>query len=317
MEGQLLRHLFKDIPGSDTWHSVEPVEKGWSEDKKYHIITDVGEHLLLRVSNLETYDAKKREFEMIQTLSHLDFEMSKAYAFGVCQEGVYSLLGWIKGRDMEAVLPNLSFIKQYELGIEAGRILKKIHTVPMSIEPYCWAEKFNRKLDRKIENYKQCPLKYEQGEVFIDYIERSRDLLENRPICLHHGDYHVGNIILSESGHIGVIDFNRFDYGDPWEEFNRIVWDIQVSSAFATGRVDGYFDNEIPVDFFSLLALYIASNTLSSLPWAIPFGEGEIETMKNQARYILEDFESFKITIPKWYAQTKQKIEKLQLDPEA
>ena len=45
-----------------------------------------------------------------------------------------------------------------------------------------------------------------------------------------------------------VIDFDRDDYGDPWEEFNRLVWSIQVSYEFATGIVDGYFNKKIPDD---------------------------------------------------------------------
>ena len=61
-----------------------------------------------------------------------------------------------------------------------------------------------------------------------------------------------------------------------WEEFNRIVWCAQAAPAFASGMVDGYFDGDVPMEFWKLLALYICSNTLSSLPWAIPFGEGEV-----------------------------------------
>ena len=50
-----------------------------------------------------------------------------------------------------------------------------------------------------------------------------------------------------------------------------------------------------------MLALYISSNTLSSLPWAIPFGEGEIEVMRNQARNILSWYDGMKNTVPTWY----------------
>ena len=49
-------------------------------------------------------------------------------------------------------------------------------------------------------------------------------------------------------------------FGDPWEEFNRIVWSAQVSTPFASGMIDGYFDNEVPDLFWKLLALYITTN---------------------------------------------------------
>ena len=70
-----------------------------------------------------------------------------------------------------------------------------------------------------------------------------------------------------------IIDFNRNDFGDPWEEFNRIVWCAQTIPIFAKGMIDGYFDGNVPLEFWELLALYISTNTLSSLPWAIPFGD--------------------------------------------
>ena len=101
-----------------------------------------------------------------------------------------------------------------------------------------------------------------------------------------------------------VIDFNRNEYGDPWEEFNRIVWCAQSTPLFATGMVDGYFGGEVPMEFWELLALYICSNTLSSLPWAIPFGEEEIEVMKKLAKDVLEWYDGMTSTVPKWYVRT-------------
>ena len=98
-----------------------------------------------------------------------------------------------------------------------------------------------------------------------------------------------------------VIDFNRNEYGDPWEEFNRIVWCAQKAPLFATGMVDGYFGGDVPIEFWKLLVLYISSNTLSSLPWAIPFGEKEIEVMQKLASDVLEWYDDMKCVVPTWY----------------
>ena len=107
--------------------------------------------------------------------------------------------------------------------------------------------------------------------------------------------------MINESGHIVVVDFDREDYGDPWEEFNRIVWCAQSSPKFATGMVDGYFDGQVPMEFWKLLALYISSNSLSSLPWAIPFGQEEIDVMTKQAADILSWYDGMKKVVPGWY----------------
>lgn len=97
--------------------------------------------------------------------------------------------------------------------------------------------------------------------------------------------------------------FNRSDYGDPWEEFNRIVWCAQMSPRFASGMVDGYFEFEVPPVFWRLFALYISSNTLSSVPWAIPFGQEQVEVMLNQGGEVLTWFDQMRNEVPTWYAQ--------------
>ena len=116
-----------------------------------------------------------------------------------------------------------------------------------------------------------------------------------------HGDYHIGNMMIDRNGQLHVIDFNRNDYGDPWEEFNRIVWCAQKSPLFASGMVNGYFDDNVPMEFWRLLALYISSNTLSSVYWAIPFGQDEVNTMLNQAKEVLSWYDNMRNPVPTWY----------------
>ena len=68
---------------------------------------------------------------------------------------------------------------------------------------------------------------------------------------------------------------------------------------------DGYFDGNVPMEFWKLLALYIASNTLSSIYWAIPFGQGEIDTMLNQAKDVLRWYDNMQNPVPTWYEESK------------
>lgn len=279
----------------------ELIEKGWSEDKKYCANDTEGRKYLLRISPTEQYEQKKSEFDLMHQVAKLDVPMCLPLEFGVCNEGVYSLQSWIDGVDIETEADNLSDEQQYNYGIYAGQILKKIHTIPAPDNIEKWEKYFNRKIDRKIKAYENCPIKYENGQVFIDYINNHRFLLKDRPRTYQHGDYHVGNMMIARDGKLYIIDFNRSDFGDPWEEFNRIVWCAQAMPLFAKGMVDGYFDGSVPFEFWKLLALYISSNTLSSLTWAIPFGEGEIDVMLKQARDVLSWYDNMKTPIPSWY----------------
>lgn len=281
--------------------SMTPIAKGWSDDKKYCVTAADGNKYLLRISPIEKHDRKKVEFEMMQRLAALGVPMCQPIEFGICNEGVYSLQSWIDGKDAEEILPHLSHKEQYDYGLEAGRVLKQIHSLPISSMTEDWESRFNRKIDRNIKMYNDCPIKYESGQLLIDYINSNRHLLKNRPQCYQHGDYHIGNMMIDNDGKLQIIDFDRDDFGDPWEEFNRIVWSVQKSSTFASGMVNGYFDNTVLLGFWQLLALYISSNTLSSIPWAISFGQNEIETMKSLAVDVLDWYDNMKNPVPTWY----------------
>ena len=278
------------------------IEKGWSGDQKYCAVTADGQKYLLRISTIDRLERKRREYEKMCEVAQLGIPMCLPVEFGTCDEGAYSIQSWIDGVDAEETIMAMDADTQYRYGWDAGQILAKIHTIPAPTDAPSWETRFNAKIDRKIAMYENCELKYESGgDAFLDYLACNRHLLKDRPQSYQHGDYHIGNMMIAKDGVLTIIDFDRDDFGDPWEEFNRIVWCAQAASTFASGMIDGYFDGNVPIDFWKLLALYICSNTLSSLPWAIPFGEGEIHVMRKQAAQVLEWYDGMKNVVPTWY----------------
>lgn len=295
--------------------AIDPIDKGWSKDKKYRITAANGTKYLLRITPEERHksgsgassdgqgmqNAKQvNMFHIQQKVAALGVPMSRPIACGRCKDGFYSIQTWIEGSDAEETIPSLTDAEQYAYGLEAGRILKTIHSIPAPHTQPEWETRFNAKMDRKIKMYRECPVKFDGAEDIIAYIEANRHLLKGRPQSFQHGDYHVGNMMI-ENNRIVILDFDRYDYGDPWEEFNRITWCAQCSPLFASGMVNGYFDGEVPMEFWRLLALYIGSNMLSSIPWAIPFGEQEIQTMLKQAGDVLEWYDHMRNPVPTWY----------------
>ena len=277
-----------------------PIEKGWSGDRKYKVIVE-GTPYLLRITPEEQRQRRLEQFRRMEEAAALGIPMCLPVEFGDCEEGCYALHSWIDGKELEECLPRLTEEARYAYGLDAGRILQKLHSIPAPENTPDWEDRFNRKIDRKISMYENCPLKYEGGEVFLSYLAQNRHLLRDRPQCWQHGDYHVGNMMLDHNGRLTIIDFEKDDYGDPWEEFNRIVWTAQEAPALARGLVDGYFDGSVPMEFWRLLALYICSNSIGSLPWAIPFGEEEVRVMRRQAADILSWYDAMEKVIPSWY----------------
>ena len=283
--------------------SRELIDKGWSGDRKYCVTDEEGKRYLLRIAPADRKKRIENMFDNMRKVAELGIPMCTNLEWGECEEGIYVLQTWIDGVDAESAISEMDTDEQYRYGLRAGEILRLFHSIPAPPGEHNWEEYFNRKIDRKLAQYRDCPLKHSDGEKMITYVEENRHLLANRPVMYQHGDYHVRNMMIDCSGELVIIDFDKDDFGDPWEEFNRIVWCAQAAPAFARGMVDGYFDGSVPEEFWRLLALYIANNTLSSLPWAIPFGQEEIDVMLKQGREVLRWYDGMKDPIPTWYRE--------------
>lgn len=284
--------------------SVTEIDKGWSGDKKYCAVKK-GTKYLLRISPRKNFSKHREIHKIMQDLDRKNVSMCKPLKIGLCKEGTYIIQSWVNGVDAEEHIHDYDSQQQYEFGFQSGKILQIIHTVPAPKHREDWETRFNKKMDRKIQMYSDCPIKFDGAEYIIEYLNNNRDLLKNRPQCFQHGDYHVGNMMI-ENDKIVVIDFDRYDFGDPWEEFNRIVWAAQASPKFATGMIDGYFDNNVPELFWRLLKLYIGSNTLSSVPWAMNYSQEQIDVMLNQVKDVLNWYDNYKLTVPSWYSDVKR-----------
>ena len=285
-----------------TFLSLEPVTEGWSGDKKYCAVGADGRKFFFRVTPPEKAEKARKCFELQKRMQALGVPICVPLECGDLEDGFYTLQSWVEGENAEECVPAMTEAEQYSLGFESGMILKKIHSIPAPEGAPDWETRFNAKIDRKIKAYADCPVRFDGAEAFLQYLARNRTLLHGRPQCFQHGDYHIGNMMV-EHGKLVIIDFDRFDYGDPWEEFNRIVWCAQAAPPFACGMVDGYFDKSVPMAFWRLLALYISSNTLSSIPWAIPFGEAEIGKFIAQAEEILAWYDGMTRVVPRWYRE--------------
>ncbi|MEG2678638.1 MAG: phosphotransferase [Oscillospiraceae bacterium] len=281
-----------------------PINKGWSCDKKYCVTVSNGTKYLLRITPAGKSATRKALFTMLEKVATLGVPMCRPVEFGVCDEGVYTLYTWIDGTDAQDYVPLLPAAEQYAFGFKAGELLKRIHSIPAPAEQEDWQMRFNRKTDYKIQKYNACGIRFHGDSHVMGYLKNNRDVFRNRPKSFQHGDYHIGNMMI-ENGTIIIIDFDRYDFGDPWEEFNRIIWCAQPAPYFATGMIDGYFDGKPPLEFWKCLAFYIGSNTLSSIYWAIDFGQSDLDVMMKQSQDVLMWYDNFHTVIPSWYTKMR------------
>lgn len=297
-----MESVLKSIAVCQSAKIVKKVEAGWSSDVKYYVLDAHNREYMLRLSDISQDQSKRIEFERIQNFNTLDFEMSRAVEFGTCNAGsmVYMLLTWVVGESLESSLKVLSEQKQYELGIKAGKILKAIHDLP-TIEVVDVLAKKEKMLE-KLARYERCGYRVEQDDKIINYIKSHLDDLNDLKAVMNHGDYHVGNLILTSDFEVGVIDFNRMQVSDYVEDFYKVQsFNVEVSIPFSIGQIHGYFQGNPSEEFWKVLALYNAYAALNSITWATKFGQEEIEGMIRRCRQTMKDYDSFTQVVPRWY----------------
>lgn len=90
--------------------------------------------------------------------------------------------------------------------------------------------------------------------------------------------------------------------GDPYEEFYKLeIFALEISIPYCIGQIESYFKDDIPDDFWSTLAVYVAHASLYSIKWAEQFGQPDIDGMVKRCLKAFDDYEYFKLAIPKWY----------------
>ena len=284
----------------------ELISKGYSEEVKYKVIAD--KKYFLKISPKSFTKKKELELKFISSLEK-EVRFPKLIEVRYESNSIYSLYEWIDGIDFREYVTYLTDKELYQYGIQAGLFLKKIHSISIEEESINWYEFYLQKSMRKIDSFRMANINFPEIETFIDYIHTHQYLLQDRPISLCHGDFHVGTMMIDlKTKELVIIDFGSLEIGDPMEEFNRMIWNAQLSEEFATGLINGYFNGKnIPDDFWKLMAYYMACDVVGSIPWAVNYGNDQLITMLERAKLVLDWFNDFERMIPKFYKRAESK----------
>ena len=284
----------------------ELISKGYSQEMKYKVKAD--KNYFLKISPLSFFKKKELELKYISVLEKV-VKFSKLIEVRYEANSIYSLYEWIDGVDLRDYVTRLTDKERYLYGIQAGIFLQRIHAITIEEESINLYEFYLQKSMRKIESFRKENINFPEIEPFIDYIQSHQFLLQDRPISLCHGDYHVGNMMIDlKTKELVIIDFGSLEIGDPLEEFNRMIWNAQLSEEFATGLINGYFNGKnIPDVFWKLMAYYMACDVVGSISWAVNYGNNQLITMLERAKLVLDWFDDFERMVPKFYKRAESK----------
>ena len=292
--------------------TVEMLEKGTSDDKKYKVNASNGSKYLICTYDFINIECVKKVAALLKILDTEGIPAQKLVDL-IASESlrkVYLVLEWCDGADAFAIIPTLTKAEQYNLGVQSGKILQKIHSlhIPVRDEDKHRVNKITNQTRERIQHYKESGYRFDGDEAVIKYLEENIMLVHDRPQSLRHGDYHFGNMIVSRELSLTIIDWNSYGYGDPWEEFQQMAWYAAVCPFFAIGQLHGYFNGDPPIEFFPILVFYMASCALSSIVYAGSKAEQFIEYMILRAEDTVMWFECFRSLYPNWYIMQERII---------
>ncbi|MEF3307848.1 aminoglycoside phosphotransferase family protein [Paenibacillus sp. GYB004] len=298
--------LRQGIPALSNSAKLERINKGYSSDAKY-IVYDPQERplCLLRTYSIEQDANKRLEFRALERMEEQGVRCSRPIEIGTLpdQRLGYMIVSYIHGEEASEQLPLLSVEDQYAIGVEAGLELRKIHRIqgPADMKP--WQERAEAKHRRYRQEYAKCGVRIEHKSAVFSFIDRHLPLMRDRPNRFQHDDFHTGNLIIADGKLSGVIDFNRYDWGDPVHEFLKVgFFSADVSRPFAVGQIHGYYDHSEPDEsFWRLYSLYVAMTIVSSVVWILKVKPEELDSMLGKIYKVIDDHDRFELTVPRWY----------------
>ena len=293
-----------DIKNYETFVKIEPINKGYSGQEKYYIETADSRRLLLKISDADGYwgyESKKKVFNIMKKFAALNIQMCDPIDFGLCNNGksAYLMLKWCDGEDLENIITSLSETTRYSLGIKAGEILRKIHSVSVPEKPENWHSNYIKGAYGVVEEFNKTGVQIEGSDTIFHYFKDNKHLIDDRPLSFTHGDYHTGNFMVTENGDLSVVDWDMVGCGDPWEDFSAIN-NADVFPYFTTGLVRGYFGGEPPAEFWNVTTIYLSIRALSCVNWAMGYPESFESCVKN-VKDTLIWFDNMRNPVPTWY----------------
>ncbi|MBS3680720.1 phosphotransferase [Ornithinibacillus massiliensis] len=296
--------LINQIPIISDYKEIIEITKGFSSDEKFLIhMKDGTNKFLLRMFDLEELEVKKTEYSILEKMQGYNVTCSKPISIGEVGNRGYMVTSYIEGKDAENEILKYSEQEQFNIGIEAGIELRKMHQLSAPAHITSWYSRKIEKHNKYINAYLDCGVKVKNDHIIMKFIDENIHLMKQRTNLFQHDDFHLGNIIVNNKKFAGVIDFGRYDWGDPIHEFLKIgIFSRGVSIPFSIGQIKGYFNNKEPDEaFWRLYSLYLAMCVFSTVVWTLKTIPNDMNEMLDKVYMYLEDHDYFSRLIPKWY----------------
>jgi aminoglycoside phosphotransferase (APT) family kinase protein len=212
---EAFQRVLTDLLGRDVEVS-EPVLVAGGASKEAWAVDADGEPLLVRraaVSVMHRHTLSLRdEFEVLRAAYEADVKVPRPYGYVADLEGreafvMERLEGETIGRRI-VQRPELESARR-ALPLQLAEELAKIHAIPSERVPFLGEARF----ERIVEELDEVGEPHPAIELGLWWLRENRPPV--RPAVVAHGDYRIGNVVVGESGLVGILDWEFAHLDDP------------------------------------------------------------------------------------------------------
>ncbi|MFH1623373.1 MAG: aminoglycoside phosphotransferase family protein [Candidatus Aenigmatarchaeota archaeon] len=234
---------------------------------------------------------RKEEYVINLIRNNTDVPVSKVYTWDNSKEILpfeYMILSKLDGSNLRSIYRNLEVDEKLKLCEKAGEYLAKIHSIKL--------ESFGSVMGSPVKTLKDDYYKFLRDnfrktlsgipeidrikEDVMDFVESNEYLLDvDVEPCLAHNDYHFGNIMASEQGITGIIDFEASKAGH--NEQDLIIpkwWIFQEYDESELPFFEGYEKyGSVSIDFDKRIRLYELRTAVDILMATVKLHIGNVD----------------------------------------
>lgn len=256
----LTEAYIKDLPRDISQHigAIHNLEFMGEGNRCMRIISSEGRKYILKRIYLPP--SRAEDYKLICQKEISGFQKVIMVCRAINNNNEYWVLNeWVSGNTFCSIMPSLKKDEQKRKIKQIAESLREIHT-ENQIESAVVLE-----ADTLI-NFLQCRfINRNTQKLLLSYMLDKLPAIQKRHCTIVHGDFHIGNIILTEDDGITFIDMDDIRYGDPYIDLvyasNLICSDDEYYTYYLL--LNYYFANNIPTEFWPIVNFYSIIKAIS------------------------------------------------------
>lgn len=218
------------------------------------------------------------------------------------KEGANAVFEGVLGGPLREFLRHAPGSVQYAQGKKIGRVLKAFHSLPLSKIQQEKAHKRQRAFLERLAQYISSMPHFNGDAQAINAISKRFGKYDCYRTCMRYGQLRHDRIYVRPDFGAVLLPSSTEGPGDICEDF--ALMECMSAGMFplcCAGVIDGYFQGDVPDEFFQGLALQSALYSLWKCGKYAAISAKAYDLMQGEFNRIQTDFNGFKDTKPKWY----------------